>query len=152
MMNLLGLQLQRLRTHFSFAMIFAMCLLLSSCGSSTKSVELAQQGVGVFHAQLDTEQYAAAYAASDEKLHKATSESDFVRLLEAVHRKLGSVQQSNLRNTGVAWFSGQGATVTLVYETKFAEGAGVEKFVWHIKDDSASLYGYNINSNELVTK
>src|SRR5690348_14273989 len=82
-MNLVGLQLPRLGMHYVFAMIFAMCLLLSSCGSSTKSVELAQQSVGLFHAQLDTEQYAAAYAASDEKLHKATSESDFVRLLEA---------------------------------------------------------------------
>jgi hypothetical protein len=92
------------------------------------------------------------YAASDEKLQQATSESDLVQLLEAVPRKLGSVQQSNLRNTGVAWLAGQGATVTLVYETRFAEGSAIEKFVWHIKDNNASLYGYNINSNALVAK
>jgi hypothetical protein len=132
--------------------IFAMCVLLSSCGSSTKSVDLAKQSVGMFHAQIDTEQYAAVYAACDEKFHQATSESDFVNLLGAVHRKLGTVQQSNLRNTGIAWFSGQGATVTLVYDTKFSDGTAIEKFVWHIKDENASLYTYNINSNELVTK
>jgi hypothetical protein len=105
-----------------------------------------------FHTQLDTEQYSAIYAASDEKFHQATSESDFVKLLEAIHRKLGSVQESNLRNTGVAWYAGQGATVTLVYQTKFAEGTGSERFVWHVKDNDAALYRYEINSNELVTK
>jgi len=115
-------------------------------------VELAQQNVEQFHSQLDSEQYTAVYAACDEKFHQATSESDFVKILEAVHRKLGNVQRSSLRNTGVAWFAGQGATVTLVYETKFAAGAGIEKFVWHIKDNGAALYDYNINSNELVTK
>ncbi|MGA7853177.1 MAG: DUF4019 domain-containing protein [Candidatus Acidiferrales bacterium] len=113
---------------------------------------MAKQNVQVFHAQLDTEQYAAAYAASDEKLHQTTTQSDFIKFLGAVHRKLGNVQQSNLRNTGVAWFAGQGATVTLVYETKFAEGSGTEQFVWHVKDNAALLYGYHINSNELVTK
>jgi len=112
-------------------------------------VELAKQNVEQFHSKLDSEQFAGLYAASDEKFHQATSEPDFIKLLDAVHRKLGNVQQSN---TGVAWFAGQGATVTLVYETKFAQGTGMEKFVWHIKDNGAALYGYNINSNELVTK
>lgn len=140
------------RTLFVFGLLFGTCILLSSCGSSTKSVELAQQSVAKFHSQLDSEQFAGLYAAGDEKLHQATSESDFVKFLDAVHRKLGNVQQSSLRNTGVAWFAGQGATVTLVYETKFAQGTGMEKFVWHIKDNGAALYLYNINSNELVTK
>ena len=117
------------RTRFVFVLLCGTCILLSSCGSSTKSVELAQQSVEQFHSQLDSEQFISLYAASDEKLHQATSESDFVKLLGAVHRKLGNVQQSNLRNTGVAWFAGQGATVTLVYETKFAQGTGMEKFV-----------------------
>ena len=140
------------RTSLVFVFLCGTCLLLSSCGSSTKSVELAQQSVEQFHSQLNSEQFAGLYAASDEKLHQTTSQSDFVNLLDAIHRKLGNVQQSNLRNTGVAWFAGQGATVTLVYETKFAQGTGMEKFVWHIKDDAATLYGYNINSNELVTR
>ena len=117
-----------------------------------KSVELAQRSAEQLHSQLDSEHFTALYAASDEKLHQAASETDFVKLLDAVHRKLGNVQQSSLRNTGVAWFAVQGATVTLVDETKFAQGTGVEKFLWHIKDNGAALYGYNINSNELITK
>lgn len=145
-MNTTGRQL------FRTFCIVSMGVLLSSCGSSTRSVELAKQSVELFHSQLDTEQYTTLYAASDDKLHQATSESDFVNLLGAIHRKLGYVQQSDLRNTGIAWFAGQGATVTLVYETKFSQGTGIEKFVWHIKDNSPLLYGYNINSNDLVTK
>src|SRR5580700_9556933 len=132
--------------------ICAVSVLLCSCGSSTKSLELAEQNVQQFHSELDSEQYTAVYAASDEKFHEATTESDFVKLLEAVHRKLGNVQQANLRNTGVAWFAGQGATVTLVYETRFTEGTGTEQFIWHIKDNGAALYSYHINSNELVIK
>lgn len=113
---------------------------------------MAKRNVGQFHAQLDTEQYAAIYAACDDKFHRATSELDFVKLLETIHRKLGSVQASSLRNTGIAWFAGQGATVTLVYDTKFSEGNASERFVWHIRNESAALYSYNINSNDLITK
>lgn len=90
--------------------------------------------------------------ACDDKFHEATSEPDFVKFLATVRRKLGNVQESNLRNTGVAWHSGQGTTVTLVYDTKFSEGNASETFLWHIQDNNVALYGYNINSNELVTK
>jgi hypothetical protein len=152
MANSSGRVFQITRMQRIFALLSGTCFLLSSCGSSTKSVELAQRSAEQLHLQLDSEHFTALYAASDEKLHQAASETDFVKLLDAVHRKLGNVQQSSLRNTGVAWFAGQGATVTLVYETKFAQGTGVEKFLWHIKDNGAALYGYNINSNELITK
>jgi hypothetical protein len=140
------------RIHSLATMLCAACILLSSCGTSTKSMDLAKQNVVEFHSQLDSQQYTAVYAACDDKFHQATSESEFVKLLGAIHRKLGNVQQSNLRNSGVAWFAGQGATVTLIYDTRFAEGSGSERFVWHIKDNVAALYSYNINSNELVEK
>src|SRR5580704_12151577 len=104
-----------LPNRYLFSAIGVACILVSSCGgSSTTSLELAKQNVVEFHSQLNSEQYAVLYSASDEKLHQATSESDFVKLLEAIHRKLGTAQQSDLRNTGIAWFMGQGATVTLV--------------------------------------
>jgi hypothetical protein len=141
-----------LRTNYVLAITCIACMFLSSCGSSAKNVELAKRGVEQFHSQLDSEQYVALYTASDEKFHQATSESEFVKLLEAVHRKLGNVRQSNLRDTGVAWFAGQGTTVTLVYDTAFANGSGTEKFVWHVNDDGTTLYGYHINSNDLIAK
>lgn len=128
------------------------CESLASCGSSSRNIQLAENSAGIFHAQLDTEQYSSVYEAADENFHVATSESDFVKLLEAIHSRLGTVRESKLRNTGVAWFAGQGATVTLVYDTKFSAGTGTEQFVYHIKDNQSMLYGYHINSNDLVSK
>jgi Protein of unknown function (DUF4019) len=151
----MNVNLHRERPRFEFCYLIAVLFAgfaLVSCGSSSKNVQLAQDSVGMFHTQLDTEQYSSIYAAADEKFHSASTESDFVKLLQAIHNKLGTVRQCNLRNTGVAWFAGQGATVTLVYETKFSDGVGSEQFVWHIKDNQATLYSYRINSNDLIAK
>ena len=80
---------------FNFVAICAVGILLCSCGSSTKSLELAKQNVEQFHSELDSGQYTAVYATCDEKFQEATSESDFSKLLEAIHRKLGNFQQAN---------------------------------------------------------
>ena len=142
----------RLSRGFFGAVLVATLSVLASCSSSSKSVQLGQSSVGRFHTQLDAEQYSSIYAASDEGFHAATSENDFVKLLQAIHNKLGSVRKSNRVNTGVAWFAGRGTTVTLVYDTDFSHGTATEQFVWHIKDDHASLYSYRINSNDLIKK
>lgn len=126
------------------------CITIFGCGSS-KNVDIAKQAVEMFHAQVDTEQYNAVYVAADEKFHQATTEADFSRLLDAVHRKLGPIQHSDLRGWRTGWYAGQGATVTLTYDTTFATGKGTEQFLWHISGDQALLYGYHINSNDLVT-
>ena len=44
------------------------------------------------------------------------------------------------------------AMVTLVFEPKFAEGIGTEQFFWHVEDNGAALYRYQINSHALVMK
>jgi hypothetical protein len=118
-----------------------------------KNIQTAKPGVGMFHAQLDTEQYNSIYTAADEKLHQVLTEAEVVKLLQGVHEKLGIVQESSLRESGEGWHTGQGrlvegATVTLVYDTRFAGGKGTETFLWHITDNGAALYGYHINSND----
>lgn len=126
--------------------------ILFSCGSSSKNVQLAQNSVGVFHAQLDTEQYNSIYAAADERFRQASTEADFLNLVQAIHIKLGTVQESTLRNSGIAWHTGTGTTVTLLYYTRFSGGTGTEEFVWHIQENQATLYGYHINSTDLIRK
>jgi len=134
------------------ALLCGASLLLCSCGSVSQDAVLAKQGVAEFHSQLDAEQYAALYAEADPKLHDAATQADFTKLLEAVHRKLGTVRQSNLRTWNAAWHTGQGTTVTLTYDTTFATGSGTEQFLWHIDDNRALLYGYHINSADLIEK
>jgi hypothetical protein len=136
---------------FVLVVVFTAFMLIS-CGTTAKNITLAENRVDQFHSQLDTEQYAALYASTDAKFHEVTSEEDFVKLLHAIHTKLGFVRQSNLRGAGAAWHTGTGSTVTLVYDTKFAQGSATEKFVWHVSDNTPTLYGYHINSNDLISK
>jgi hypothetical protein len=140
-----------LSAGFTVSVILGLCFFLGSC-SSTGNKQIAQEAVTQFHSQLDAEQYHTIYAGSDEKLRHASSESDFVALLEAVHRKLGKVQQANLQSFQVGWFAGQGQVVTLVYNTRFVDSTAAEKFVWHINGDQPLLVGYFINSNALITR
>lgn len=138
--------------RFAIAFLAVVSLLLCSCGSMAVDTNLAKQGVAQFHSQLDAEQYAALYAAADPELHKATVQDDFTKFLAAVHRKLGDVQQSNLRTWNTNWSTGQGTIVTLTYDTTFSTGSGTEQFLWHISDNRALLYGYHINSADLIEK
>ena len=45
-----------------------------------------------------------------------------------------------------------GTFATLVYKTQYAEGEATETFVYRIKDETALLAGYHVNSNALITK
>lgn len=132
-----------------FALLMA-CLLLGSCSSANK--QLAEDGVTQFHLQLDSGQYHAIYGATDERFRRVSSEKDFSSLLDAVHRKLGRVQNSELKNFQIGWYAGQGQTVTLIYHTQFAEGRADERFLWHISEGKSLLVSYNINSNDLITR
>ena len=129
----------------------ALIILLTSCGSG-KDIAAAQQGVGQFHSQLDSEQYHEIYAAADDSFHKATTETDFIALLQAIHRKLGKTQKSEQRTFQVGWYTGTGKTVTLGYDTNFAGGAASEQFVWGLRGDQPVLLGYHVTSNALITK
>lgn len=130
----------------------AVCVVFVSCKSATASIDAAKQGVTQFHQQLDSEQYTELYSASDQMLHRQTSESQFTNLMQAIHKKLGTVQKANLTNTRIAWYTATGETVTLDYQTTFSTGAGTEEFIWHISGGRALLYGYHINSDDLILK
>jgi hypothetical protein len=45
------------QVSYLIAALLGGCILVS-CGSSSKNIQLAQESVGLFHTQLDTEQYA----------------------------------------------------------------------------------------------
>jgi hypothetical protein len=140
---------------YRFALLALACtpaLAVCSCGSMARDTALAKQGVADFHSQLDAAQYAAMYQAADPQLHSITSETDFVKLLDAIHRKLGTVRQANLQDWRAGWYVGQGATVTLTYNTSFSAGSGTEQFIWHVNNNRALLYGYHINSADLIEK
>lgn len=139
-----------LRSVLAIAII-GVCLVVLSCNSAT-NIELAEQGVILFHSQLDAEQYHTIYVEASEEFHKGGSEAEFLTVAQAIHRKLGRIQSSALKASQTQWLAGTGTIVTLFYDTQFASGKGTEKFMWRVTDNHVILVGYYIKSDDLIAK
>lgn len=128
-------------------LVTPLCL---SC-SMGENKSLAESEIPKFHQALDDGKFEDIYSQSTDDLKKVASKEDFVKLVTAVHNKLGNVTASKPTSYNVT-VNTSGTFVTLQYETSFATGKGMESFVYRIKDNKAGLYGYHINSNDLITK
>ena len=131
--------------------LVALLLALVSACSLTKGKGIAEAAVVKFHDQFNAEQFHEIYEQTDDGFKKSVSEDDFVALLGAVHRKLGTVKQAHSAGWGVN-ATPTGTMATLTYDVDFSEGKGGEQFVFHISGDKAALYHYNVNSPLLITK
>ena len=121
-----------------------------SC-SLSKEKRTGENGVILFHEQFNSGNYHEIYQQADEAFRRASTEDSFVEYLVAVKRKMGSVKNTTQGVWRVDGFI-TGTFASLQYQTEFSEGHAVEDFVFVIKDDTATLYRYNINSPTLVTK
>jgi hypothetical protein len=116
--------------------------------SCNKKVDAAKHAVEKFHKQLDSEQFASTYDESDDHFHHIATQENWVKTLQNIHQKLGTVQASACEDTKVEW--SLGTSITLVCKTTFSNGVGDEKFVWFfIGNDPAALDGYRIGSSSL---
>ena len=131
-----------------FAVAAAVAIAACSAGADSR---LAERAVDEFHQMLDAGQFEAMYSASADELQKATTQEQFVALLGAVHRKLGSVKAATRKNWNVN-YQPSGTFVTLVYSTSYAEGEAAEQFVYRMQDGKALLAGYHVNSNALILR
>lgn len=129
----------------------AVLLAVGSSCSLTKGKGIAEAAVVKFHDQFNAGQYHEIYEQADDAFKKSASEDEFVALLEAVHRKLGTVKQAHSAGWGVN-ATPMGTMASLSYDVDFSEGKGNEQFVFHISGDKATLYRYNINSPLLITR
>ncbi|MFL6335385.1 MAG: hypothetical protein ACJ754_18895 [Pyrinomonadaceae bacterium] len=125
----------------------------SSCSLTglTKGKGLAETAVAHFHEQYNAGQFREIYAEADEEFKKSASEADFLALLEALRRKLGTVGQAEQAGWHVNATT-MGTMVTLGYNVEFSEGKGAEQFVFRVSGEKALLYNYNVNSPLLITK
>jgi len=78
-------------------------------------------------------------------------EKEFVDLLEAIHRKLGLIQNSTQSGWRFNSYNMQDF-MALTYETQFAQGKGSESFTFLVEGEQAKLVNYNINSKEMMLK
>jgi hypothetical protein len=75
-------------SHLATALGLLALLLLQACSSPEETAK-AEAAVVQFHVLLDAGETRAIYANASPDLKKVSTETDFVALLEAIHRKLG---------------------------------------------------------------
>ena len=138
------------RARISLVLVALLLTAASAC-SLARGKGIAEAAVVKFHNQFNAGQYHEIYEQADQALKKSASEDEFVALLEAVHRKLGTVKEAHSVGWGVN-ATPTGTMATLSYDIDFSEGKGNEQFVFHISGDKAALYHYNVNSPLLITK
>jgi hypothetical protein len=128
-------------------------LLATSCTGFAAKAE-AEGAVATFHQMLDTERYGDIYDASDDLFKNATPRSQFLDVLQAVHRKLGAVRSSQQKEFYSQDRAGvnAGSYISMRYDTEFAEGRANESFNWRVVNGKVQLVGYNINSPLLITR
>jgi hypothetical protein len=124
--------------------------LMWQCGSGLlHGRTLSNEAVRQFHEDLNSGRFDDIYAGADEGFRKTGQEQELTKLLEAVHRKLGNVEASNMNNLSVN-ATPSGTFITAVYRTSFARGTAAETFTWKKNGNGVKLYGYNIQSNALI--
>lgn len=136
----------------NLALCGAVLLALTISCSMMKASKAVGPAVEKFHAQFNEKQFTTIYSESDDQLKKLATEQQLIELLEAVHRKMGTVQKS----TAGTWKVNSGpigSMVTATYTTEFSGGGkGDEQFVFSVNGDDVKLAGYHINSMDLITK
>lgn len=126
-------------------------LSLTSCKDMTRGVRLADAAVDDFHKRFNEQKFKEIYADAHADLKSATTEADFVKLLEAVHRKLGK----HTGATGSGWrinSLNMKSTVVFSENSVFEQGKGTEVFTFVISGESCVLQGYDIESRDMMLK
>ena len=78
-----------------FIILTALIVVGVSCSAFTKGKGNAEAAVAQFHDQYNAGHFREIYSQTDEEFKKSTTEADFVALLEALRRKLGTVKQAS---------------------------------------------------------
>jgi len=126
----------------------ATAIALAGCSAGTE-VPAAEAAIGDFHAQLNASAFDAIYQGSSKDMKSVSTQDGLVRLLAAVHRKLGAFRSGKV--TG--WtenYNTSGHFVVLGYSAAYDKGAAAETFTYRIDGERPLLAGFNINSNALI--
>ncbi len=121
---------------------------LSAC-SMAKDVPAATVEIDRFHASLNAGRFEPVWQAAAPDLKTASPEPAFVRLLYAVHRKLGAFKSGKATgfNENV---SGAGTFVSIGYASSYQRGSAIEQFIYRIGEGRPTLAGYHVSSDALI--
>jgi hypothetical protein len=104
-----------------------------------------------FHLKMNEGDLQELCREADPDFTGSGSQDEPLKVLEAVHTKLGNVGASYLENIRVNATT-NGTFIVTQHKTTFDRGSAVETFTWKKSSGILKLYGYNIQSNALVLK
>jgi hypothetical protein len=114
-----------------------------------KGKDAAEKAVLLFHERLDAQEYEEMYENLAGEFKNVSTREETFQLFEAVTRKLGKTKSAALKSWNMQTTT-EGNFVSLVYETEFEQGKGVENFTFIMKGKDAKIAGYHVNSNAFM--
>lgn len=126
------------------------CIILPGCDIK-KNATLAEAAADDFHLKFNLGRFRDIYTAAHPDFKSSMSEADFIKLCEAMQRKLGQFRSA----THGAWrISGHGADtrVAVTLDSVFEKGKGTETFTFRIDGPACTMKEYHINSLDLMVK
>lgn len=134
-----------------FSLLLLALFSLASCKDMVRGKDMAAAAIVDFHQQFNAGKFKELYAAGHDDLKAAAKEEDFVKLLEAVHRKLGKYVKSTDAGWRVNTFNLK-TVVLLTQKAEFEHGKGTETFSYIVSGESCLLQSYYIQSNDMLIK
>jgi hypothetical protein len=105
-----------------------------------------------FHSLLDSRNYEELLRESDEGFQHADTHEELLKFFAGVHSKLGASRDSTRTHISVQ-LTTHGTFVKVAYQSTFERGKATETFTWRkAVDGGLSLFGYNVQSNALLSK
>jgi hypothetical protein len=127
-------------------------MLLCGCNQLMQAPKDAEKLNNDLHAAMTKGDFKTIYTEADPGLRSAASEGKFVALMTAIQKKLGDP----VRSKQTAWnlnATTSGTVLRTQCETTFSKDAsGTESIEWRKSDGNYRLYGYHINSDDLISR
>jgi hypothetical protein len=112
---------------------------------------LADAAVRRIHHLLNLGQYEQIVQEADESFGEQEKHDELVNFLEVLHTRLGDAQAEKFANMTVN-VSTDGTFLKTEYDTSFTAGLVVETFTWIKTGGSLKLFGYNVQSDLLLSR
>lgn len=108
-----------------------------------------EQVVNSFQAQLDAEDYAAAYRTIGPELKAMSSKADFTDIESTILKQLGKLQSKTLQSFNVQE-STTGGSATIVYHCTYKKGQGQVKYTLSKSTGLWRVIGHHVESSALL--
>ncbi len=125
--------------------------LTAGCGDTINGVQFAEPEVKRFRQLLAAQEYEKIYKTAHPDFRAGAPKERVIALFAAINRKLGAFRSAQQINWNVNTHN-MTTTVVLVYASKYAEGEATETFTIVVDDQKPSLFGYQINSFDMIIK